>query len=44
MTTGQTLLAAEGLTKRYGRVVALDDVSFSIHDGVTGILGENGAG
>ena len=44
MTTGQTLLAAEGLTKRYGSVVALDDVSFSIHDGITGILGENGAG
>jgi ABC-2 type transport system ATP-binding protein len=44
MTTGQALLAAERLTKRYGSVVALDDVSFSIHDGVTGILGENGAG
>jgi ABC-2 type transport system ATP-binding protein len=44
MATGQVLLAAEGLTKRYGRVVALDDVSFTIHDGITGILGENGAG
>src|SRR4026209_2141240 len=44
MTTGQALLAAERLTKRYGKVVALDDVSFSIHDGITGILGENGAG
>jgi ABC-2 type transport system ATP-binding protein len=42
--TGPALLAAERLTKRYGSVVALDDVSFSIHDGVTGILGENGAG
>ncbi len=38
------LLAAEGLTKRYGNVVALDDVSFTIRDGITGILGENGAG
>jgi ABC-2 type transport system ATP-binding protein len=38
------LLAAEHLTKRYGSLVALDDVSFEIHDGVTGILGENGAG
>ena len=38
------LLAAERLTKRYGAVVALDDVSFTIHDGITGILGENGAG
>jgi ABC-2 type transport system ATP-binding protein len=44
MTSGQPLLAAERLTKRYGRVVALDDVSFTISDGITGILGENGAG
>ncbi len=44
MTAGQTLLSAEGLTKRYGKVVALDDVSFTIRDGITGILGENGAG
>jgi ABC-2 type transport system ATP-binding protein len=44
MATGQVLLAAERLTKRFGRVVALDDVSFTIHDGITGILGENGAG
>ena len=39
-----TLIAAEKLTKRYKGVVALDDVSFSISDGITGILGENGAG
>src|SRR5688572_7281788 len=44
MATGQILLAADRLTKRYGSVVALDDVSFDIHDGITGILGENGAG
>ncbi len=44
MATGSALLVAERLTKRYAGVVALDDVSFSIHDGVTGILGENGAG
>jgi ABC-2 type transport system ATP-binding protein len=44
MAAGPILLAAERLTKRYGKVVALDDVSFSIHDGITGILGENGAG
>ena len=41
---GTPLLEAERLTKRYGKVVALDDVSFAIHDGITGILGENGAG
>ena len=45
MTTApDALLAAEHLTKRYGTVVALDDVSFTIGDGITGLLGENGAG
>ena len=38
------LLTAENLVKRYGKVVALDGVSFEITDGITGILGENGAG
>jgi ABC-2 type transport system ATP-binding protein len=44
MTTGQTLIAVDRLTKQYGPVVALNDVSFQITDGITGILGENGAG
>ena len=44
MATGQALIAVDGLTKRYGNVVALNDVTFSITDGITGILGENGAG
>ena len=35
---------AENLAKHYKDVVALNDVSFVISDGVTGILGENGAG
>ena len=38
------LISAQHLTKNYGAVVALNDVSFSIHEGITGILGENGAG
>ena len=38
------MITAENLTKRYGNVTALDGVSFSISEGVTGILGENGAG
>ncbi|HEX6645046.1 MAG TPA: ABC transporter ATP-binding protein, partial [Gemmatimonadales bacterium] len=42
--SGAGLLAVEHLTKRYRNVVALDDVSFTITDGITGILGENGAG
>ena len=44
MTSGKVLLSADRLTKHYKNVVALDDVSFTIHDGITGILGENGAG
>jgi ABC-2 type transport system ATP-binding protein len=38
------LLSARNLTKQYGDVVALNNVSFDISDGITGILGENGAG
>jgi ABC-2 type transport system ATP-binding protein len=34
-----------GLTKRYGPVTAVDDLSFAVRDGaVTGFLGPNGAG
>ena len=44
MPTANAILSAERLTKKYGRVVALDDVSFQISEGITGILGENGAG
>ena len=43
-TSAEPLLQVEHLTKRYKGVVALDDVSFTITDGITGILGENGAG
>jgi ABC-2 type transport system ATP-binding protein len=43
-TTGAPLLTLEHLTKTYGNVTALDDVSLTITDGITGILGENGAG
>jgi ABC-2 type transport system ATP-binding protein len=41
---GEPLVAAERLTKHYGNVVALNEVSFGITEGITGILGENGAG
>ena len=34
-----------GLTKRFGAVTALDDLTFSVEPGVvTGFLGPNGAG
>jgi ABC-2 type transport system ATP-binding protein len=45
MSAPMMLLEAEHLTKQYSKTVrALDDVSFTIGDGITGILGENGAG
>ena len=44
MANGETLFSVNNLVKRYGDVVALNDVSFSIAKGITGILGENGAG
>jgi ABC-2 type transport system ATP-binding protein len=38
-------ITVEGLTKRYGELVAVDDLSFSVRPGsVTGFLGPNGAG
>lgn len=38
-------LRVEGLTKRYGRKTAVDDLSFTVRSGrVTGFLGPNGAG
>ena len=40
----ESLLSVENLTKQYKGVVALNNVSFEISDGITGILGENGAG
>ncbi len=40
----EILLRAEKLTKRYGSVIALDEVSFEIGGTITGLLGPNGAG
>jgi ABC-2 type transport system ATP-binding protein len=39
------MLTIRNLTKRYGSIAALDDVSLSLHDGeFFGLLGPNGAG
>jgi ABC-2 type transport system ATP-binding protein len=43
MTDGRIVVA--GLTKRYGELIAVDDLSFTVEPGrVTGFLGPNGAG
>lgn len=45
MTAVATLLQVDGLTKRYGGLAAVQDVSFSIPPGViAAVIGPNGAG
>ena len=43
-TAERTTIATTGLTKRYGDIVALDDVSVELTDAAIGLLGANGAG
>ena len=38
------LLEAKHLTKHYGATIALESVSFQVREGITGLLGANGAG
>jgi sulfate-transporting ATPase len=43
--SGAALLRVRGLTVRYGGVVAVDDLSFTVPEGgITGLIGPNGAG
>ncbi len=45
MSAPVPVLAAKGLTKRYGRVVALDNADFDLMpDEILGVIGDNGAG
>jgi ABC-2 type transport system ATP-binding protein len=39
-----TVITVENISKWYGSVVAVNDVSFSVEPGITGLLGPNGAG
>jgi ABC-2 type transport system ATP-binding protein len=42
---GETVVSVQGLTKRFGDLVAVEDLTFSLESGtVTGFLGPNGAG
>ena len=39
------MIEVKNVTKKYGKVVAVDDISFTINDGeIVGLLGPNGAG
>lgn len=39
------VIEVDGLRKRYGATVAVDDVSFEVYDGeIFGLIGPNGAG
>jgi ABC-2 type transport system ATP-binding protein len=45
LTTGSApALSVDHVSRWYGNVVAINDVSFSLNGGVTGLLGPNGAG
>ena len=45
MTGAHPAVSAAALTKRFGEVVALDDVSFDVHEGeLFGLIGPDGAG
>ena len=39
-----TIIEAQGLSRFYGMVLGLNNVTFSIRSGITGIVGPNGAG
>ena len=39
------MIELKNVTKKYGKVLAVDDISFSIEEGeIVGLLGPNGAG
>ena len=45
MSGAETILDVEGLSKQFGQLVAVDDVTFSVEKGrIVGLIGPNGAG
>ncbi len=41
---GDDVIQTQGLTMRFGRITALDDLSVDVDAGITGLVGANGAG
>jgi ABC-2 type transport system ATP-binding protein len=41
---GRSVITVEGVSRWFGSVVAVSDVSFNVSPGITGLLGPNGAG
>jgi ABC-2 type transport system ATP-binding protein len=44
MTEGNAIIRVNGVSRWFGSVVAVSDVSFDVKPGITGLLGPNGAG
>lgn len=44
MAAGNSVVSAHDVSKWYGQVIGLNDVSLEIEPGITGLLGPNGAG
>jgi ABC-2 type transport system ATP-binding protein len=42
--TAQNVIAAQALSKWYGQVIGLNDITLTVPPGITGLLGPNGAG
>jgi ABC-2 type transport system ATP-binding protein len=42
--TGEAVIRVEGVSRWFGSVVAVSDVTFDVMPGITGLLGPNGAG
>ena len=40
----QPVIRVDGVSRWFGSVVAVSDISFDVHPGITGLLGPNGAG
>ena len=43
-TNGEPVIRVDGVSRWFGSVVAVSDVSFDVMPGITGLLGPNGAG